>query len=421
MGVDFGMDLQKCIDMFEKPMGFLAIFEEESLFPKASDQTFQEKLLTNCLGKWSQFCKANPRPDPDAHFGIIHYAATVSYNLTGWLDKNKDPLNDTIVEMMKNGANSLIIQCFGDHPGQPMEAPKDQERKKGKGGKTVSSYFKGQLDDLMSTLYKTEPHFIRCVVPNTHKQPGGVEPELVMHQYQCNGVLAGIAICRAGFPNKMVFPEFKARYNILGAAVVAKAKNDKAAAGAVLDLIKLPVEKFRLGHTKVFFRAGILGFMEETRETRIGTVLAWLQSGARGKASRMQFKKLQQQKLALYSCQRAVRSFMLAKTWKWHELWLAIKPNLKCTQFGKYKQEFEEKIAEANANIDNAVEQCNAVTAVHDRLSNEKNELTLALQSGGSAVQDIIDKTNRIENARTDIQKQVDATNTRVKGEDETT
>ena len=75
--------------------------------------------------------------------------------------------------MIKNGSNALAIQCFADHPGQPLEAPKDQDRKKGKGGKTVSSYFKGQLDDLMGTLYKTEPHFIRCVVPNTHKQPGG--------------------------------------------------------------------------------------------------------------------------------------------------------------------------------------------------------------------------------------------------------
>ena len=108
------------------------------------------------------------------------------------------------VEMIKNGSNSLAIQCFADHPGQPLETPKDQDRKKGKGGKTVSSYFKGQLDDLMGTLYKTEPHFIRCVVPNTHKEPGGVEPGLVMHQYQCNGVLAGIAICRKGFPNKVL-------------------------------------------------------------------------------------------------------------------------------------------------------------------------------------------------------------------------
>merc|ERR1740128_800702 len=418
--VDFGMDLQKCIDMFEKPMGFLAIFEEESLFPKATDATFAEKLLTNCLGKWSQFCKANPRPDPDAHFAVIHYAATVSYNLTGWLDKNKDPLNDTIVEMMKNGSNSLIIQCFADHPGQALEAPKDQERKKGRGGKTVSSYFKGQLDDLMTTLYKTEPHFIRCVVPNTHKQPGGVEPGLIMHQYQCNGVLAGIAICRKGLPNKMLYPEFKARYNILGASLVAKAKNDKAAAGAVLDLIKLPAEKFRLGHTKVFFRAGILGVMEETREDKIGEVLSWLQAGARGKASRMQFKKLQDQKLALYCCQRTIRNYYIGKTWQWWAIWLAIKPNLKCTQFGKYKAEYEGKIALAEANIDKAISECNAVIPEHDKIMNEKNELDLALNSGGNAVQDIIDKTNRLGAAKNDLQKQVDQTKLRIKGEEET-
>merc|ERR1711887_32644 len=415
--VDFGMDLQKCIDMFEKPMAFLAIFEEESLFPKATDKTFAEKLMSNMLGKWSQFAKPSPRPDPDAHFAVIHYAATVSYNLTGWLEKNKDPLNDTIVEMIKNGGNSLMIQCFADHPGQPLEAPKDQDRKKKGGGKTVSSYFKGQLDDLMSTLYKTEPHFIRCVVPNTHKQPGGVEPDLVMHQYQCNGVLAGIAICRAGFPNKMVYAEFKGRYNILGAALVAKAKNDKAAAGAVLELIKLDKEKYRLGHTKVFFRAGILGFMEETREEKIGTVLAWLQSGARGKTSRIQFKKLQDQKLALYACQRAIRNYMTSKTWLWMQIWLAIKPHLKCTQFGKFKKEYEDKIALAEANIGSALEERAKVQAVYDGLNGQKSELSLALKSGGSAVQDIIDKTTRIEGQAADVQKELEGINNRIKAE----
>merc|ERR1712073_250052 len=419
--VDFGMDLQKCIDMFEKPMAFLAIFEEESLFPKATDATFAEKLMTNMLGKWTQFAKPNPRPDPDAHFAIIHYAATVSYNLTGWLEKNKDPLNDTIVELIKNGGNALAIQCFADHPGQPLEAPKDApDRKKKGGGKTVSSYFKGQLDDLMTTLYKTEPHFIRCVVPNTHKIPGGVESDLIMHQYQCNGVLAGIAICRKGFPNKMLYPEFKARYNILAAKAVAKAKNDKAAASAVLDgAVKLDKEKFRLGHTKVFFRAGILGYMEEVREDKIGSVLAWLQSGARGKASRMQFKKLQDQKLALYCCQRAIRNMMIAKTWKWMQIWLLIKPNLKCTQFSKYKKEYEDKIALAEANIDKAIAECDAVVTVHDRLVAEKNELNMALTSGGSMVQDIIDKTNRMESQKNDVQKQLDDVNKRVKGEED--
>merc|ERR1719385_601726 len=415
---DFGMDLQPCIDMFEKPMCLLAIFEEESLFPKATDETFRAKLFDNLLGKKPNFCKPNPKMgDPNAHFGVVHYAATVSYNLTGWLEKNKDPLNDTIVEMIKNGGNSLAIECFKDHPGQPLEAPKDQDRKKGKGGKTVSSYFKGQLDDLMTTLYKTEPHFIRCVVPNTHKIPGGVESDLIMHQYKCNGVLAGIAICRKGFPNKMLYPEFKARYNILAAAAVAKAKNDKAAAKVVMDVVKMDKEKYRLGHTKVFFRAGIAGKMEEVREDRIGAVLSWLQSQARGKASRLVFKKMQDQKLALYCLQRTIRNYYIGKTWLWWQLWLAIKPNLKCTKFAQYKAEYEEKIAIAEANIGRAVAECNKVIGEHDKLMNEKNELVLALQSGGSAVQDMIDKAVRIENQAADVQKDLDQVNARIKGE----
>ncbi|CAB4059727.1 MYH6_7 [Lepeophtheirus salmonis] len=417
--VDFGMDLQKCITMFEKPMGLLSILEEESLFPKATDATFAAKLHENLLGKCENFQKPSPRPDPNAHFAVIHYAATVSYNLTSWLEKNKDPLNDTVVELMKNGSNALLVQCFIDHPGQPLEAKKDAGgggRKKG-GGKTVSSFYKAQLDDLMKVLYSTDPSFIRCVVPNTHKQPGMVESGLVMHQYQCNGVLAGIAICRKGFPNKMIYPEFKARYNILGAAVVAKAKNDKSAAGAVLKLIKLEPEKFRLGHTKVFFRAGILGYMEEIREDRIGAVLSWLQAQARGKASRLVFKKMQDQKLALYCLQRTIRNWHIGRTWLWWQIWLLLKPNLKCTKFSQYKAEYEEKIAIAEANIDKALADRKKVEAVNNALLAQKNELVLALQSGGSVVQDIIDKTNRIEGMAADVQKQLIDVNNRIKGE----
>merc|ERR1712223_1793017 len=417
--VDFGMDLQKCITMFEKPMGLLAILEEESLFPKATDETFTRKLHENLLGKCENFQKANPKPDPNAHFAVIHYAATVSYNLTGWLEKNKDPLNDTVVEMFKNGSNALLVECFYDHPGQPTEVKKDAGgggKKKG-GGKTVSSFYKSQLDDLMKVLYATDPSFIRCVVPNTHKIPGGVEPGLVMHQYQCNGVSAGIAICRAGFPNKVLYPEFKSRYNILAAAAVAKAKKDKDAAGAVMKTIQLDPEKFRLGHTKVFFRAGILGYMEEVREDRIGSVLSWLQAQARGKASRLVFKKLQDQKLSLYCLQRTIRNYYIGKTWLWWQLWLAVKPNLKCTKFAQYKAEYEEKIAIADAHMDKALADRKKVEAVNATLSNQKNELVLALQSGGSVVQDLIDKTNRVEAMAADVQKSLDEVNNRIAGE----
>merc|ERR1719282_2310240 len=146
------------------------------------------------------------------------------------------------------------------------------------------------------------------------------------------------------------------------------------------------------------------------REDKIGNVLAWLQSGARGKASRMAFKKLQDQKMALYACQRAIRTMMIAKTWLWMQIWLAIKPNLKCTQFGKFKKEYEAK-------IDQALEARSKVQAVYDVLMGQKTELSLALKSGGSAVQDIIDKTTRIEAQAADVQKELDGVNARIKGE----
>ena len=159
--------------------------------------------------------------------------------------------------------------------------------------------------------------------------------------------------------------------------------------------------------------------MEEQREDKIGSVLAWLQAGARGKSSRMQFEKLQNQKLALYSCQRAIRAYMMSKTWRWMQIWLAVKPNLKCTQFSKYKKEYEDKICLAEANIDKAVSECDAVVAKHSALCAEKAELEMALNSGGSMVQDIIDKTNRLEAAKNEVQKTVEDTNKRVKAEEE--
>merc|ERR1719225_2521709 len=415
--VDFGMDLQKCIEMFEKPMGVLAILEEESLFPKATDDSFAAKLHANLLGKCPNFAKPDPKPDPKAHFAVCHYAAKVSYNLTGWLEKNKDPLNDTIVEMMKNGTNALVKVIYADHPGQPTETPKDGGgggKKKG-GGKTVSSFYKSQLEDLMKTLMATEPHFIRCVVPNTHKQPGGVEPGLIMHQLTCNGVLEGIRICRKGFPNRMSYPDFKSRYNILAAAAVAKAKNDKGAASAVLNTVGLEKEKYRLGHTKVFFRAGVLGQMEEIREDRIGQVLSWLQAYCRAKMSRIGFKKMQDQKIALYACQRAIRNYMTGKTWLWWQIWMTLKPNLKCTKFAQYKAEYEEKIAIAEANIDKAVAECNKVKGVHAELAKDKEEVLRALDSGGDVVKELSTKIEKLEKNKNDLSKQVDGTNSQIR------
>merc|ERR1712002_911191 len=106
--VDFGMDLQACIIMFEKPMGIWAILEEESNFPKATDKSFEDKIKAQHMGKSAPMAKAKSSTDPNAHFAIIHYAGTVSYNVTGWLEKNKDPVNDTVVDVLKRGSCELM-------------------------------------------------------------------------------------------------------------------------------------------------------------------------------------------------------------------------------------------------------------------------------------------------------------------------
>merc|ERR1712156_689090 len=115
--VDFGMDLAACIIMFEKPMGIWAILEEESLFPKATDKSFEEKLKSS-LGKCAPFAKPQSKTDKNAHFACIHYAGIVSYNVTGWLEKNKDPVNDTVVDVLKRSQNALLVHLWRDHPGQ---------------------------------------------------------------------------------------------------------------------------------------------------------------------------------------------------------------------------------------------------------------------------------------------------------------
>merc|ERR1719334_580503 len=106
--VDFGMDLQAAIVMFEKPMGLWAILEEESLFPKATDKSFEEKLKAS-LGKLPIFLKPQSKTDKNAHFAISHYAGIVSYNVTGWLEKNKDPVNDTVVELFKSTSTIPLL------------------------------------------------------------------------------------------------------------------------------------------------------------------------------------------------------------------------------------------------------------------------------------------------------------------------
>merc|ERR1719297_545746 len=346
--VDFGMDLAAAIIMFEKPMGTWAILEEESLFPKATDKSFEEKLKAS-LGKLPVFLKPQSKTDKNAHFAISHYAGIVSYNVTGWLEKNKDPVNDTVVELFKSTSTvPLLVHLWRDHPGQPTTAPKEEgkKKKKGGGGKTVSSVYLVSLGELMTTLHNCEPHFVRCLVPNTHKKPGEVEPPLIMHQLTCNGVLEGIRICMRGFPNRMLYPDFKLRYSCLGQDAIKSSSDNKTAVYALMDGIPFDRERYRLGHTLVFFRAGSLGALEEERDKLVIKWVRFIQGEALKRIRGAVYKKKFDQRELIKVAQRNFRKFLSMRDWGW---FVIIQKTRGLIGLPNPQEELEQLEAKANA------------------------------------------------------------------------
>ncbi|XP_071547347.1 myosin heavy chain, muscle-like isoform X34 [Panulirus ornatus] len=422
--IDFGLDLQACIELIEKPLGILSILEEESMFPKATDKSFEEKLKTNHLGKSPNFIKPKP-PKPgqaEAHFAIVHYAGTVPYNLTGWLEKNKDPLNDTVVDQLKKASNNLSVEIFIDHPGQSGGADtggKGGKRAKGSGFQTVSGMYREQLNNLMTVLRSTAPHFIRCIIPNEMKAAGVIDAALVMHQLTCNGVLEGIRICRKGFPNRMLYPDFKHRYSILASKAAAAAEDEKKASQVILELINLEAEKFRMGHTKVFFRAGVLGALEEIRDDRLAKIISWLQAWIRGYTSRKVYKRLQEQRVALIVVQRNLRKFMQLRTWPWYRLWQKVKPLLNVTRVEDEIRALEERAAKAEENYDREAKLRKELEAANVALLEEKNNLLVALESTKGSVSEFLDKQAKLQSQKADLEAQLNETTERLQQEEE--
>ncbi|XP_076274698.1 myosin heavy chain isoform X35 [Rhynchophorus ferrugineus] len=422
--IDFGMDLAACIELIEKPMGILSILEEESMFPKATDQTFVEKLNTNHLGKSPNYQKPKP-PKPGqqaAHFTLGHYAGNVPYNITGWLEKNKDPLNDTVVDLFKKGTNKLLVEIFADHPGQSGgqdAGGKGGKRTKGSAFQTVSAMYREQLNNLMSTLRATQPHFVRCIIPNELKQPGVIDSHLVMHQLTCNGVLEGIRICRKGFPNRMVYPDFKLRYKILAASLIKDTMTAEKAAEVILDFIQLEKEQFRLGKTKVFFRAGVLGQMEELRDERLGKIVTWMQSWIRGYLSRKEFKKLQEQRLALQVCQRNLRKYLKLRTWPWYKLWQKVRPLLNVTRIEDEIAKLEEKAAKAQEAFEREEKAKKELEALYAKLLAEKTELLATLEGEKGSLSETQERANKLQAQKSDLESQLQETQDRLSQEED--
>merc|ERR1719203_1376127 len=406
--VDFGMDAAACITMFEKPMGIWAILQEETLFPKATDKSFADKLQAG-LGKLPNFMKPQSKTDPNAHFACSHYAGIVSYNVTAWLEKNADPVNDTVVDVLKQGSNALMVYLWREHPGQsnPPEEDKTKKKKKGGGGKTVSSVYLVQLGELMGILHSTEPHFIRCIVPNTHKQPLMVETVLIMQQLTCNGVLEGIRVCMRGFPNRMLYPDFKMRYAILGAAEIASSSDNKVATYALMDKIGFDRQRYRLGHTLVFFRAGALAGLEEARDDIVIKLVRFLQGEVLKRIRTVVYEKKRDQRELIKVAQRNFRKYLAMRDWGWFVIIQKTRPLI-----GQINLEEELKLLEEKANdaYGAYLEQVNNKARMEQdnvTMEDEKKALLAQLQAEQGNLGEYTERQAKASAAKADLEVQL--------------
>ncbi|XP_039972878.1 myosin-16-like [Xiphias gladius] len=403
--IDFGLDLQACIDLLEKPMGIFSILEEQCVFPKATDATFKAALYDNHLGKSSNFLKPKGgKKGNEVHFELVHYAGTVGYNIASWLEKNKDPLNETVVGLFQKSSMPLLALLFKEE--EAVAGTKKQ--KKGSSFQTVSNFYREQLNKLMSTLRSTAPHFVRCIVPNEFKKSGVTDNHLILHQLACNGVLEGIRICRKGFPNRLHYPEFKQRYYILNPNVIPKGFVDnKKASELILNSVGLDNMEYRIGHGKVFFRAGVLAKLEDMRDERLAKIITMLQAQLRGTLMRIEFKKMVDRRIALMAIQRNVRKFLQLRFWGWWKLYTKVKPLL---MVARQEEVFKAKEEELRVAVEKVKELEGKIKDLEGKmvtLSQEKNDLALALAAEQDTLGDAEERCTQLMHQKVHLEQSV--------------
>ncbi|KAI4904283.1 hypothetical protein NFI96_028124, partial [Prochilodus magdalenae] len=426
--IDFGLDLQPCIDLIEKPAsppGILALLDEECWFPKATDKSFVEKVLQE-QGTHPKFFKPKKLKD-EADFCIIHYAGKVDYKADEWLMKNMDPLNDNVASLLNQSTDRFISELWKDvdrivgldKVAGMSELPGAFKTRKGM-FRTVGQLYKEQLSKLMATLRNTNPNFVRCIIPNHEKKAGKLDPHLVLDQLRCNGVLEGIRICRQGFPNRIVFQEFRQRYEILTPNAIPKGFMDgKQACVLMIKALELDPNLYRIGQSKVFFRAGVLAHLEEERDMKITDVIISFQAWCRGYVARKAFAKRQQQLTAMKVIQRNCAAYLKLRNWQWWRLFTKVKPLLQVSRQEEEMQAKDEELHKVKEKQQQAEKQLEEMDVKYQQLNSEKQALQEQLQAEMDLCAEADEMRNRLVAKKQELEEILHDLEARVEEEEE--
>lgn len=448
--IDFGLDLQPTINLIERlnPMGILAALDEECIVPRGTDISFCQKICSQwaptkgsvsanqvkveALSRASSGIAAktsvpaspgisskNPLSRASSGsgvdhklmtvdgkkivggnfealrfgggFAVQHYAGRVEYHIEGWLEKNKDPVNENVVRILATSSvHTEVLEMWSDYSGTDEEVYQAGKGTKKGMFRTVAQKHRESLGLLMQQLHSTHPHFVRCIVPNVEKRPGVLCASLILDQLTCNGVLEGIRICRLGFPNRVNYNEFRRLYELLyvrsyfGKAkrvprdgveeVVLQLASKLDLNGFAIDLVPLDTDskmatkqlldhfgikegdQYVLGQTMVFFKAGVISRLDELRDHRLSHLLKAFQTAYRMRLARLKKTLLTRQVEAVRLLQRNTRLYVKLRQWSWWKLFEQVKPLLSVTRSEQKIQKLEADLAIEKQNVSNLIE-----------------------------------------------------------------
>ncbi|XP_034126016.1 unconventional myosin-VIIa isoform X1 [Drosophila guanche] len=283
-------DNQQILDLIGmKPMNLMSLIDEESKFPKGTDNTLLEKLHVQ-HGNRSIYVKG--KTTQTSLFGIRHYAGVVMYNPLGFLEKNRDSFSGDLRSLVQRSANKYLVDIF------PQEMPMDTAKKQ----PTLCVKFRNSLDMLMRTLSQAHPYFIRCIKPNEYKEPKNFDKELCVRQLRYSGMMETARIRRAGYPIRTAYRAFVERYRLLVPPTGPLEKCDCRQLAQQICLATLPADSDRqFGKTKIFLRDEDDASLEQQRSQLMLKSIVTIQRGIR----RVLFRRyLQRYRQAIVTVQR---------------------------------------------------------------------------------------------------------------------
>ncbi|XP_016408908.1 unconventional myosin-Va-like isoform X2 [Sinocyclocheilus rhinocerous] len=316
--IDF-YDNQPCINLIEAKMGLLDLLDEECTMPKGSDDSWAQKLYNTHLKKSSHFEK--PRMSNKA-FIILHFADKVEYQCDGFLEKNKDTVNEEQINVLKASKFALLVELFQDEetPAAPSSSAPSGRAKVGRSTqsfrehkKSVGLQFRNSLHLLMDTLNATTPHYVRCIKPNDIKAPFMLDPHRAVQQLRACGVLETIRISSAGFPSRWTYQEFFSRYRVL-MRQKEFLSDRKLTCQSVLERLVQNKDKYQFGKTKIFFRAGQVAYLEKLRADKLRAACIHIQKTIRCWLARKKYLRIRQAAITLQRYTRGHQARCLCKT-----------------------------------------------------------------------------------------------------------